>query len=200
MLGSATITLKPFTCTLPEDVLWNWEQFKAHVTDLGNTPVTTNRDCQRGHYARFALFRDPILGRNRLLVTRPLTYETRGTAEDFREIIAPTGPYSFCANNEIVVSGWVSYADWEPLLDGAPISNPNKFLFTSRNYSDDFAFGKLGRVEEGTEYMPLAHRDALAAFFSNDVSDKIFPCLVAGHTAPTTPSRPVSSQHRAMRV
>ena len=173
LVESGTVEIRQNACIPPQDVLWSWEKFVSTVKS--NLPATTNRDCVPGHYARFALYRDHNdADAVKLLVTPPLTFEDRGTVQELIDVILPPGADPSCANNEILMTGWVSYADWDPVLDVGGVSAGSKFLFTTRNFPDEYSYGRLGRIEEGTEDMPPTDRTRLVDFFGGDVADKVF--------------------------
>ena len=171
----ALVEVKERVCVRPDEVLIDWDQFKAEV--IGTPPLTRNRDCVAGHFARFSLFSDRLEKRTKLLMTHPLNHDDLRTmtAEAFRKIIAPPQPDRTCVNNIILMTGWVSYADWLPIVDPRSTATGERFLFTTRNFPDKTIPTKdLGRVEESTELLDPNDHKRLVKFFQADVADKIF--------------------------
>ncbi len=131
-------------CDRPEDVLLSWEDFVALVEET--EPATTNRTCTQAHFARFAYYEDKILGQTNLLMTEPLTFDTRGTVRDLGKIIQPPDGDRSCVDNRVLMTGWVSFGDWNPMFRlGDP--GGKQFLFTSENFA-----ATLGRMEPGSEF------------------------------------------------
>jgi hypothetical protein len=182
------IEVKERPCVRPEEVLYTWDAFAELIESASDPPSTTNRDCVAGHYARFALYRDNHEGVNRLLVTEPLDFSTRSTVEEkLIEVITPADADPACIDNTLWMTGWVSYADWDPLFAPGQPSSGKKYLFTTRNFSDDESHGALGRIETGSEYLPTEDASRLQEFFGGVTADKLFPVPQGAVYAPNYP-------------
>ena len=182
------VEVKDVPCIRPEELLLTWDAFNELVESSSEPPRTTNRDCVLGHYSRFALYRDNLAGVNRLLVTEPLDFATRGTVQEkLIDVIAPEGADPACIDNTVLAAGWVSYADWDPLLTPGEPSSGKKYLFTTRNFPDDEPHGPLGRIENGSEFVSFEDASLLQDFFEGIVADKILPVPQGAVYAPNYP-------------